>query len=434
MKKFAAIGTIILIHFNVFANETDLSKIQQSCLEIHQSWLALDLDLTKNTPGYSAPVAARSFLYITIAMTEASYGLIPSYNGYSGTLNEFDIPEIKLNHKASYEHIANYVNYKIALFYFSNTAPFEIEKIEKKFNQIKKTYNKNYSKIRIKRSENFANCIVEAIINWSNLDEAQNCWLKNFPADYEIKYCDSCWVKTFPGFVGALQPYWGQNRLSVKSNEDICNDIPYIPFSSEPKSDFYNEANEMNKVFEKFSKSQINTAKYWNDAPGVSGTPAGHLFAIALDLSKLYKTNLEVSLKLFSSLGIALNDAVIECWKLKYDFNLIRPVTYIHRYISEDFTTSIITPPFPEFPSGHSFQAGAGTEVLKHFFGDTLVFTDYTNQSRVDLDGAPRTYNTFSEMSEEMSISRFYGGIHYMSTLKVSLMYGRKIGINSILH
>ena len=137
-------------------------------------------------------------------------------------------------------------------------------------------------------------------------------------------------------------------------------------------------------------------------------------------------------IELYTKLGIALNDVVIEAWRLKYKYNLIRPITYIQRYIRKDFNTAIVTPPFPEFPSGHSFQSVAGSEVLKDIFGNNLAFCDSTNVTRNDIDGSPRRYANFTEMSEEMSISRFYGGIHYKHTLDVSLAYGRKIGVNTL--
>ncbi len=69
--------------------------------------------------------------------------------------------------------------------------------------------------------------------------------------------------------------------------------------------------------------------------------------------------------------------------------------------------------------------------MLKYFFSDTLAFTDSTNMARSDIKGAPRSFPNISAMAEEISISRFYGGIHFSNTLKVSLAYGKKIGINT---
>jgi hypothetical protein len=217
----------------------------------------------------------------------------------------------------------------------------------------------------------------------------------------------------------------------IVNNGAICDDIPFLPYTTEEGSDFYNEAKKIHDAYEDLSKEEIDIAKFWNDAPGVSGTPAGHMFAIALTLAKQENLDLAQTAGLYAMLGVSINDAVIESWRLKYKYNLIRPITYIHRNMTEKFTPALITPPFPEFPSGHSFQAGAGTEVLNHFFGKDFGFTDNTNVDRSDINGAARTYETFDAMGEEMSLSRFYGGIHYLNTLDVSLEYGRRIGRNT---
>lgn len=423
-----------LICTMLFCQKQNPNDLKEHCLEIHMSWLKQDLNLTKNTAGYTAPVAARSLFYISIAMAESSRWICSEFNGYSGFLNGFVTPKLKLKNKTSFEHIANYVDYQIAKYFFSNTSLNGNEQIENTYIDEKNKYKKKYSRKTLKDSEKIGLTIAKCIIDWSKLDGGDNCWIKNFPEDYTVNYCDSCWIKTFPGYVSALQPYWGSNRLSILNNREICDDIPYTPFSSDPESTFYKEASLMNEACEKFKDSDINTAKYWNDAPGVSGTPAGHIYSIALTLCERNNKDLKTCLQLFTTLGLALNDAVIECWRLKYKYNLIRPITYIQRYISKNFTTAIITPPFPEFPSGHSFQAGAGTEVLKHYFSDTMEFIDYTNESRVDISGSARKYKSFSQMAEEMSISRYYGGIHYLETLRTSLDFGRKIGINSITH
>ena len=62
------------------------------------------------------------------------------------------------------------------------------------------------------------------------------------------------------------------------------------------------------------------------------------------------------------------------------------------------------------------------------FFSNTTVFIDSTHINRTDIDGTPRTFNSIDSMAEEISISRFYGGIHFQFTLDESLKYGRIIG------
>jgi len=45
---------------------------------------------------------------------------------------------------------------------------------------------------------------------------------------------------------------------------------------------------------------------------------------------------------------MAVNDAFISCWKTKYQYNLVRPVTYVRRLIDPDWLPLLTTPPFPE--------------------------------------------------------------------------------------
>jgi hypothetical protein len=43
------------------------------------------------------------------------------------------------------------------------------------------------------------------------------------------------------------------------------------------------------------------------------------------------------------------------------------------------------------------------------------------------LSLAPRKYKSFREASDEASISRFYGGIHYMPSLDNGAKQGREV-------
>ena len=52
----------------------------------------------------------------------------------------------------------------------------------------------------------------------------------------------------------------------------------------------------------------------------------------------------------------------------------------------------LITPPFPEYPCGHSTQSGAAAVVLADFFGENYAFEDSTHKA----DGLiPRSYPSF---------------------------------------
>jgi hypothetical protein len=42
---------------------------------------------------------------------------------------------------------------------------------------------------------------------------------------------------------------------------------------------------------------------------------------------------------------------LIGCWQTKFEYETVRPLTYIRANIDPNFTPLLITPPFPEYPS-----------------------------------------------------------------------------------
>ena len=111
----------------------------------------------------------------------------------------------------------------------------------------------------------------------------------------------------------------------------------------------------------------------------------------------------------------------IACWQAKFAYNLLRPVTYIRQHIDPKWEPLLITPPFPEYPSGHSTQSGAAAGVLTAIFGEGFAFEDATHED----DGlAPRAFASFHDAAKEAAISRLYGGIHYRAAIDRGLEQG----------
>ena len=83
------------------------------------------------------------------------------------------------------------------------------------------------------------------------------------------------------------------------------------------------------------------------------------------------------------------------------------------------------TPPFPEYPSGHSTLSAAAARVLIATLGDTLAFVDST---QVDIGHPARTFRSFSHARDEVAISRVYGGIHFFPAVQNGITQGECIG------
>jgi hypothetical protein len=128
----------------------------------------------------------------------------------------------------------------------------------------------------------------------------------------------------------------------------------------------------------------------------------------------------------YAKLGMALSDAFVACWRCKYRFNLMRPVTYIKETIDPNWTPFIGTPPFPEYTSGHSSGSGAFAGVMTALYGENYVFTDKTHDGKF----TNRTFKSFADASEEAKNSRLYGGIHYPMGNEKGQENGGKIAKN----
>ena len=63
--------------------------------------------------------------------------------------------------------------------------------------------------------------------------------------------------------------------------------------------------------------------------------------------------------------------------------------------------------------------------MLTSLFGENYAFTD---SAEVSFGKPPRHFSSFSDAAREASISRLYGGIHFLKTLNESASSGKLIG------
>ncbi len=187
-----------------------------------------------------------------------------------------------------------------------------------------------------------------------------------------------------------------------------------------------------------YRQSFLNTdeekaiARFWTDNPGSftppfgtpTGLPSGHWMLIAQQALAARGADLTDAVETFALTGIALHDAFLNCWTWKYRYNLLRPITYVHRYIDSTWTTLINTPQFPEHTSGHSVASPAAATVLTATLG-ALPFTDHSHDTRGHV---ARSFASFSHAAQEAARSRLYGGIHYPHAIEAGFAQGEQIG------
>ena len=132
-------------------------------------------------------------------------------------------------------------------------------------------------------------------------------------------------------------------------------------------------------------------------------------------------------------LNLASADAYIADFENKYFYEFWRPITAIRAADTDGnpdtdadptWDSLVPTPPAPDYPSGHSGQGGAMSEVLERFFGDGVSFsTTSTTQP-----GVIRSFTSFSQAAKENANSRIYIGFHFRHATVEGLKLGGKVG------
>ena len=171
--------------------------------------------------------------------------------------------------------------------------------------------------------------------------------------------------------------------------------------------------------------AQRNIALFWADNPVATGTPGFHWISIVNLMVARRKLSADDAVELYALTSLAIADAFVGCWREKFRSNVVRPVSFVQRVFDPKFQTVIPTPPFPEYPSGHSVQSGAAVEVLIGLLGDTISYIDST---QVDIGQPPRPFASFSTARTEVAMSRVYAGVHYFPAVTDGLLQGQCIG------
>jgi hypothetical protein len=244
------------------------------------------------------------------------------------------------------------------------------------------------------------------------------------------------WKPTAPEYMNGLEPNWSMMRSLVSETPDYVRAVPNLAYSEEKSSMYYKNALDVYNTSIKKDSTLIKTALYWDDNPNtavVNGhltyfihkvTPGGHWLKITGQMIRNKKLSEDKAAELYAMVSIGLYEGFLSCWNEKYKSNSVRPETYINRLIDAKWLPLIETPPFPEYTSGHSAVSATASSFLTHFIPQPCPFTD---SSQLYLSLAPRKYKSFREASDEASISRFYGGIHYMPSLDNGAKQGREV-------
>lgn len=191
---------------------------------------------------------------------------------------------------------------------------------------------------------------------------------------------------------------------------------------------------------------QTEIALYWLESSPLQWNRIGR------ELARSQGLDLWEAARLFGLLDIALSDAYVASWHTKDHYGFWRPISAIHLADQDGnprtqgdrtWTPLRLTPPIPDYDSGHSVEGGAAAAVFRSFFGtdrisfSTCSYTLTTAQPQdppaedVSCTGAEPTlrhFTSFSQAAEENAESRVLIGFHFRTSTEVGVRHGMRIG------
>ena len=183
---------------------------------------------------------------------------------------------------------------------------------------------------------------------------------------------------------------------------------------------------------------QTTAAIFWQSPPTVLYN------RLARDLSAARGLDTRREARLLAMVNLAAADGAIACWNDKYHWSFWRPRAAIQEaatdgnpdtvadptweplfHASTATTPALVTPPFPDHPSGHGCVSGAVFRTFREVFGTDKVGFDLFSTR---FPTQPRHFDRFSLALKEVVNARVWGGIHFRTADVQGATIGKKVG------
>ena len=177
---------------------------------------------------------------------------------------------------------------------------------------------------------------------------------------------------------------------------------------------------------------QTETALFWN-------TNAVLQFQVAMS-DQVTRRGLDIveSSRAFALFNASGADALISCWRAKFDYAYWRPVTAI-RMADTDGNPATVgqpgwtplrpTPPYPDYTSGHACFTGTMSNTVGHLFGPGAIDLNVPS-----LTGTSRHYATTASLDEETMNARIWLGYHFRRSMTDANRLGHDVSDHAIAH
>jgi membrane-associated phospholipid phosphatase len=424
MRKNLIIALLCLVLLNSCKKAPDaIPPTPQVSSALVADWTALHLRLLRNTKGVQHIVYSRHFAYTGVALYQAVVPAAPAYRSLADQLNGLNaLPPAP---EAAKLHAGASANAALAqmLRAFYGSVPAHVHLIDSLEMAEREALRPGANADQWTQSAAYGKQVADAVIAWAGTDGSDQA-----NAPYTPPVGDGLWQRTPPAFGAPSLPHWSNNRPMVAGSGQGATLPAPVAFSTDPNSPFFAMAKKVYDTAKQLTNEQRAVALFWDDAPNGKYVSAfGHWISVLAQVSVQRKLSLVETAEAYAKAAIAMHDAIVVTWKLKYTYNLVRPVTYIQQHLDASWLPTIVTPAHPEYPAAHATLSAAAAYALTYALGDNVSFTDHTYDG---IGLAPRSFPSFEAAGLEAGLSRLYGGIHYQPSIEAGTATGKRVAQN----
>jgi hypothetical protein len=440
MKKISfsiALVVVIVLCNRCSEDPVNPVPITDGDKELPARWADMTLRTIRASWPNSPTYTSRSLGYMGLTMYESIVNGSPVHKSMVGQVNGLDqLPQPEAGAEYNWVFSLNAAQAFMLKSLYPHAPSFDaIDSLE---NAVYENELLNSSLEVAERSVFYGKVLAAAIFEWSKTDGGHEGYLHHFDPDYVFPTGPGYWVPPSSGQSASpfpLHPYWGSNRTFVSANGSLP--VPeMIPYSTSTSSDYYKLFEEVYNKRMSLSAEDKRIAAWWADDPTQSASPPGHSYNLATIAVTSADASMFDAAETYAKVGMAVADAFICCWKIKYTYHSGRPYPFIVANIDNSYQQFWPEPPFPAFSSGHATQSAAAARAMISVFGNDFALVDNTYESRAtdfqDIAYRSRTFSNIWQTATECAYSRFLGGIHTRHDNETGSDQGKMIGDNVV--
>lgn len=195
------------------------------------------------------------------------------------------------------------------------------------------------------------------------------------------------------------RPYFGQDAGSWKPWLIAHGNAFRSPAPT--NIDWQKQLQLTKEALSNISPEQKQSVIFWAGNPGTV-TPPGQWIIYANDYMWENSIPINKMLEVRAVLAMTITDSLIAAFDSKYTYWIRRP-----NMLDPSIKTIMPTPNHPSYPAGHSTISGAASTILNFYF--------------------PNNKATWDASASYASMSRIWGGIHFIADHEEGLALGRNV-------